>query len=304
MVYFTRGLGVAPGVGDVLAESHIASNGSLKYTCVYVQDHRGDTIALVSNSAVVARYEYDAWGQVASHTGADAWFTFSGKHYDADAGLYYYGFRWYDPVAKRWTQPDPSGLTEGLDLYRFCQNNAVCCIDINGLKTYLVTVGNDVPQDQVDITVRHLYEMITSSDTIWIAQVRTACELSNWLSKYDDIAAWIYIGHGGIEQLTLSTNNTVYSKSDNKHAGIDQMPTKGFLPEAFIMFISCRSAVPWEDQPSMAEAAANHFQRPVLGAGSGVSWTWLGPGIRLNWRIKDWLFNSGGGGWKWFEPKE
>ena len=72
MVYFIRGLAVAPDVGDVLAESHIASNGSLICTYVYVQDHRGDTIALVSNSTVVARYEYDAWGQVASHSGADA----------------------------------------------------------------------------------------------------------------------------------------------------------------------------------------------------------------------------------------
>jgi len=133
MIYFTRGLGVAPGVGDVLAESHIASNGSLKCTYVYVQNHRGDTIALVSNSTVVARYEYGAWGNVVSHTGSDAWLTFSGKHYDTDAGLYYYGFRWYDPQAKRWTQPDPSGLAEGLDLYQFCGNDPVNQVDEDGL---------------------------------------------------------------------------------------------------------------------------------------------------------------------------
>jgi len=136
MVYFSRGLGIAPGVGDVLAESHLSSNGSLKYTYVYVQNHRGDTIALVSNSTVVARYEYSAWGNVVSHTGADAWLTFSGKHYDSDAGLYYYGYRWYDPQAKRWTQPDPTGLAEGLDLYRFCGNDPVNGVDVYGLDSW------------------------------------------------------------------------------------------------------------------------------------------------------------------------
>lgn len=62
--------------------------------------------------------------------GTTAYFTFSGKHYDSDAGLYYYGFRWYDSVAKRWTQPDPEGLSEGLDLYRFCNNDPVNVVDV------------------------------------------------------------------------------------------------------------------------------------------------------------------------------
>ena len=142
MIYFSRGLGIAPGVGDVLAESHIASNGSLKCTYLYVQNHRGDTIALVSNSTVVARYEYGAWGNVVSHTGPDAWLTFSGKHYDSDAGLYYYGYRWYDPQAKRWTQPDPSGLAEGLDLYQFCGNDPVNNVDVDGKDRWVVDFGH------------------------------------------------------------------------------------------------------------------------------------------------------------------
>ena len=136
MIYFSRGLGIAPGVGDVLAESHIASNGSLKCTYLYVQNHRGDTIALVSNSTVVARLEYSAWGainyQLSTTNSATPFFTFSGKHYDSDAGLYYYGYRWYDPQAKRWTQPDPEGLKEGLDLYRFCNNDPINKVDVYG----------------------------------------------------------------------------------------------------------------------------------------------------------------------------
>ena len=112
------------------------SYGSLKYTLVYVQNHRGDTIALVSNSTVVARLEYSAWGainyQLSTTNSPAPFFTFSGKHYDEGAALYYYGYRWYDPQAKRWTQPDPEGLVEGLDLYQFCKNNPVNSLDVYG----------------------------------------------------------------------------------------------------------------------------------------------------------------------------
>jgi len=133
VVYFTRGLGIAPGVGDVLAETHIL--GTTNVTYVYVQDHRGDTIALVSNSTVVARYEYSAWGVPEPlNPEPSPFFGFSGKHYDSDAGLYYYGFRWYDPQAKRWTQPDPSGLAEGLDLYQFCGNDPINWVDVWGCR--------------------------------------------------------------------------------------------------------------------------------------------------------------------------
>jgi len=164
LVYFSRGLGIAPGVGDVLAESHLSSNGSLKYTLVYVQNHRGDTIALVSNSTVVARYEYGAWGNVLSHTGPVAWLTFSGKHYDSDAGLYYYGYRWYDPQAKRWTQPDPSGLAEGLDLYQFCGNDPINGVDEDGLRWR--KVGPTPASGNTPAGVRMIYERESMNDTI------------------------------------------------------------------------------------------------------------------------------------------
>jgi len=162
LIYFTRGLGVAPGVGDVLAESHIASNGSLKCTYLYVQNHRGDTIALVSNSTVVARYEYSAWGvpePLNPEPSAAPFFTFSGKHFDSDAGLYYYGFRWYDPQAKTWTQPDPSGLAEGLDLYQFCGNDPVNGVDVYG-EYRVVFVGDGWTQAQKDTVNTYLLDVL------------------------------------------------------------------------------------------------------------------------------------------------
>jgi len=134
MIYFTRGLGIAPGVGDIISETHIDFANGTTQSFFYIQNHRGDTVALIDESGeVVGTYEYNAWGEIVAHSGQDAYFTFSSKHFDEDAKLYYYGFRWYDPVTKRWTQPDPSGLDEGLDLYRFCDNDPVNLVDVYGL---------------------------------------------------------------------------------------------------------------------------------------------------------------------------
>jgi RHS repeat-associated protein len=152
IVCFTRGLGIAPGVGDVLAETHIL--GASTQSFFYITNHRGDTVALVDESGnVVGTYAYDAWGNITSHTGADAYFTFSSKHYDENAGLYYYGFRWYDPQSKRWTQPDPEGLSEGLDLYQFCGNDPVNNVDICGCAW-------------IDIVFRHIEAFLPRASSV------------------------------------------------------------------------------------------------------------------------------------------
>jgi RHS repeat-associated protein len=155
MVYFTRGTGNAPGVGDVIAEIRICS--SLTQTFFYIKNHRGDTIALVNEAGTaVGTYQYDAWGQVTVQEGTNAWFTFSSKRYDPDAKLYYYGFRWYDPESKRWTQPDPSGIAEGLDLYRFCDNDPVNGVDVYGEWVVAADIGRWW-QDKLDYVKSHLY---------------------------------------------------------------------------------------------------------------------------------------------------
>ena len=208
MIYFSRGLGIAPGVGDVLAETHIL--GSLTQTYIYVQNHRGDTIALVSNSTVVARYEYSAWGNVVSHTGADAWLTFSGKHYDSDAGLYYYGFRWYDPQAKRWTQPDPTGLAEGLDLYQFCGNDPVNGVDGDGLATVEIQLTNgnkrEIPSN---MRASELVRLIGTLDDKSIKRFFVQGHGSKWTINTSDDD--LFPGDEAITQEVLSIGKNGFS---------------------------------------------------------------------------------------------
>lgn len=58
---------------------------------------------------------------------------FSGMKRDA-TGLYYYGWRYYQPGAGRWLNADPGGLIDGVNLFRFCKANPIRFIDADGKK--------------------------------------------------------------------------------------------------------------------------------------------------------------------------
>ncbi|MCG3470697.1 RHS repeat protein [Xenorhabdus bovienii] len=67
---------------------------------------------------------------------------YSGKERDA-TGLYYYGYRYYQPWAGRWLSADPAGTVDGLNLFRMVRNNPVSYSDYLGLmwKTVIKGVG-------------------------------------------------------------------------------------------------------------------------------------------------------------------
>ncbi|HFT1981114.1 TPA: RHS repeat-associated core domain-containing protein, partial [Vibrio vulnificus] len=56
---------------------------------------------------------------------------YSGKERDA-TGLYYYGYRYYQPWAGRWLNPDPAGTVDGLNLFRMVRNNPTTLHDGDG----------------------------------------------------------------------------------------------------------------------------------------------------------------------------
>lgn len=57
---------------------------------------------------------------------------YSGKERDA-TGLYYYGYRYYQPWVCRWLSADPAGAIDGLNLFRMVRNNPVTLADAKGL---------------------------------------------------------------------------------------------------------------------------------------------------------------------------
>ena len=100
---------------------------------------------------VVARWTYDAWGNVLSEEIAEGAaelravrYRFQGRERSASTGLTNFRMRWYDAVTGRWLSKDPIGLSGGLNLYAFCGNNVLIVTDPYGLcakSTGLVMAG-------------------------------------------------------------------------------------------------------------------------------------------------------------------
>ena len=61
---------------------------------------------------MVASYRYDPFGNTISQSGSLAAanvYRFSSKEIHVNSGMYYYGYRFYDPVLQRWLNRDPLG---------------------------------------------------------------------------------------------------------------------------------------------------------------------------------------------------
>ncbi|MGE0087185.1 MAG: RHS repeat domain-containing protein [Desulfococcaceae bacterium] len=122
----------AGGIGGLLCSSE---NGTVLY---YFYDGNGNVSQLVNaaDGSIAAHYEYDAFGNLINSYGAYADenpFRFSTKYFDAETGLYYYGFRYYSPEIGRWLNRDPIGEEGGINLNSFIGNNPFYFYDYLGL---------------------------------------------------------------------------------------------------------------------------------------------------------------------------
>ena len=97
---------------------------------------------------VVARWTYDAWGNVLDEEVAASAselrairYRFQGREFSAATGLTNFRMRWYDPVTGRWLSKDSIGLNGGLNLYEFCGENPICREDPLGCAPPVIMPG-------------------------------------------------------------------------------------------------------------------------------------------------------------------
>ncbi|EHE1605816.1 RHS repeat protein, partial [Salmonella enterica] len=114
------------------------SNDGLRYSYENLTGSSG--LEVDEDGCIISVEEYYPYGGTSvwsgsSETEADyKTVRYSGKEQDA-TGLYYYGYRYYQTWAGRWTSADPAGTADGLNMYRMCRNNPVTFRDSNGLLT-------------------------------------------------------------------------------------------------------------------------------------------------------------------------
>ncbi|MDF9616330.1 RHS repeat-associated core domain-containing protein [Pseudomonas entomophila] len=112
------------------------SNDSIRYSYTDLIGSVG--LELDKNAQIISQEEYYPYGEVAvwmPHNAVEAKYKtvrYSGKERDA-TGLYYYGYRYYQPWLGRWLSPDPAGTVDGLNLYRMVRNNPATLYDTDGL---------------------------------------------------------------------------------------------------------------------------------------------------------------------------
>jgi RHS repeat-associated protein len=107
--------------------------GSPTSSGLYFSDGNGNiTYMLATNQTMLASYRYDPSGNIISQSGSQAdvnVYRFSSKEVHVNSGMYYYGFRFYDPNLQRWINRDPIAGAGGLNLYSMAGNDCIGSLD-------------------------------------------------------------------------------------------------------------------------------------------------------------------------------
>jgi RHS repeat-associated protein len=67
-------------------------------------------------------------------------FRWQTKYIDAETGLYYFGYRFFDSLTGRWLSRDPLEEDGGVNLYAFCGNDPVNGVDPLGLEPFKIDI--------------------------------------------------------------------------------------------------------------------------------------------------------------------
>jgi RHS repeat-associated protein len=130
----------AGGVGGMLSESSPINSNPITFNSSYpTYDGNGNVSEyLNSTGQVTAHFEYDPFGNTVVNTDTSNQFAyrFSTKPLAFATGLYYYGYRYYDPMTGRWPSRDLLEENGGYCLYGFVFNDPNKSVDILGLLTF------------------------------------------------------------------------------------------------------------------------------------------------------------------------
>jgi RHS repeat-associated protein len=120
----------------------------------YVKDANGTPSDVIDPTGrLLNTFERSVFGHTEAGAGVSTPFRFPGQQEDAETGLHYNRYRYYDPATGRYISPDPIGLEGGLNFYSYGPN-PVAWVDPMGWDAehgddkHYMTVTSDAPDFQ------------------------------------------------------------------------------------------------------------------------------------------------------------
>jgi insecticidal toxin complex protein TccC len=188
------------------------ANAQLRYS---LDDHLGSCLLELDSHADIVTFEdYYPYGGTAVRSARNQsevrykTVRYSGKERDA-TGLYYYGYRYYQPWLGRWLNPDPAGTVDGLNLFCMVRNNPTSLIDNDGCVSAKLTDSDfqyALPKPAINYTRGKEYRLTRS---VSVPNIRAAVQKTNDKKKF--------IGYHGTNE--LSAKNIL-----EKGLDIDRIP--------------------------------------------------------------------------------
>ena len=120
------------------------ANDQLRYSYTDLLGSHG--LEIDGDGCVISREEFFPFGTTsvwACRNQTEASYKtlrYSGKERD-NTGLYYYGYRYYQPWTGRWLSADPAGAVDGLNLYAMVRNSPLSAVDDDGRMLRIVVKG-------------------------------------------------------------------------------------------------------------------------------------------------------------------
>ena len=141
-VYNGMNLSLTANSNGSTAEIFMSSPGADQFlangTDWLLGDHQGtirDRVSMATHADT--HVQYNAFGEILGGAigTSTATIGYTGQIWDANAGLYNFRNRWYDPKIGKFLSQDPSGFTAGdANLYRYVGNSPLSFTDPTGLE--------------------------------------------------------------------------------------------------------------------------------------------------------------------------
>lgn len=219
--------------GQLYAVSYKANSSTDAVTYYYAHNWRGDITSIYdAGGNVVAKYEYDAWGNVLTVTNSNNSeitdpnhianlipFRYRSYYYDSESGLYYLMSRYYDPVTHRFLNAD-GYLQAGEDIldvnmFAYCGNNPVCRIDSKGNSWWGIALACFATVAVCAVAVVAAPVIATAAVGVGIAA--TASSVITASVGVVTIATCVGV-YAGVKHISQSTSNSKSSSSKSYDA--------------------------------------------------------------------------------------